>query len=155
VKPITGKSPGASDYVVVFWIPPVGKYVGFNKVNVGTCQAPTADAIHATFTPSSFSTSYTVGITNPSGAPLTVTWAVTGEVPACLDFSPTGTSPPSTAATQNPSMIWKHPHPPCPDTTTHQTATITATIEGPTVKIVCTYQGAETGTGPACVTTPK
>jgi hypothetical protein len=154
-KPFTGKSTGSTDYIAVFWIPPAGKFVGINKITVGTCQTPTADAIHAVFTQASFSTSYTVGVTNPSKAPLTVTWAVTGEVPACLDFSPPGTSPPDSTTTQNPNMIWKHPHPPCEGSPSHSTATVTATIEGPTVKIVCTYQGAETGTGQPCVATPK
>jgi hypothetical protein len=48
-------------------------------------------------------------------------------------------------------MTWYHPHPPCDPTTSHADATIRLHVSTPSGEIVCTYQGAESGDGPACV----
>lgn len=48
------------------------------------------------------------------------------------------------------TMTWQHPHPPCDATTDHHEVTVRVTIRINDQIIVCEYQGAKSGEGPAC-----
>jgi hypothetical protein len=68
--------------------------------------------------------------------------------PTCGDWTPQGEQLVTTGHTY--TMTWHHPHPPCDATTDHHDVTIRATIRFKDQVIVCEYQGAKSGEGPAC-----
>lgn len=104
--------------------------------------------IDAVFTPATFSTTYSL-LLSPTEVPLLLNWSG----PNCGSWS----------ASDERDFTWTHPHPPCDATTDHHDVAVTALglagesvagsrVSGPTRAFRCTYQGAETGAGPACVT---
>lgn len=151
-KTFTGLQSGGATYVASMWMEPKGRYVGVGQVTVGACTSLVVAPISAVFVQQTFSTTYSVAITNPHSEPVTITWSVTGEPAPCVDnHMPVGTSAANPATSQTPSMTWTHPSPACDHTTQHASAVITATVQTPTRKIVCTYKGAESGAGQPCV----
>jgi hypothetical protein len=115
----------------------------------GTALMPrfSANPVAATFTPATFSTEYLLGIANPTAEALTVEWSG----PDCGTWAPQGPSNANAMTTQTWSMTWTHPHPPCDPTTEHADRTIAATVRGTSGTLVCSYPGAHSGVGPACV----
>lgn len=111
-----------------------------------TTPAVAVSPITAVFTQATYSTAYCATIDNPSKVSITTTWSG----PDCGTFTP---STPTTATdpSQTPSMVWSHPHPPCDATTNHQGVSVHLDVTWPTGGVRCTYQGAESGLGPACV----
>jgi len=55
-------------------------------------------------------------------------------------------------------LTWKHPHPPCDETTNHAEQEITFTVEVPgyhtSETVLCKYQGSEAGIGDPCTWKP-
>ena len=98
--------------------------------------------IEARFNQPGQSTEYEVLVTAPPGSKFTFAWSG----PNCGTYrqpDPTG----------RPNLyLWNHPHPPCDPTTGHQSVTIVVEISDGKTNFRCSYQGAETGVGPACTT---
>jgi hypothetical protein len=57
----------------------------------------------------------------------------------------------TTSGAATPTFVWNHPHPPCDPTTDHAGVPIRVTVSDGFHTMVCSYQGAAAGTGPACV----
>jgi hypothetical protein len=117
-----------------------------------------ATGILAFFTQSLFSTTYITKISNPMGVNLQYSWSG----PNCGTWAPQEVST-SSATELATSMTWKHPHPPCAETTNHSDVTVKLTVDWMGGRIVCSYQGSESSPkgldgvilqGP-CVTTKK
>ena len=102
-------------------------------------------AIRATFTQATFSTTYTLEVKLTPVEAITVVWTGTN----CGITTPDAGPVTSTDVTS--TMTWTHAHPPCDPTTDHKDVKVTATITSPHLHYACTYQGADTGVGPACV----
>lgn len=109
---------------------------------------PESTPIHAVFSPLSYSTAYSVTVTNADSDHVTLSWSG----PNC------GMSGPTSATTCDDkqcaaSFGWTHAHPPCDPTTQHKDVTIVFTAVGQKSGsgVMCTYQGADSGDGPACV----
>jgi hypothetical protein len=78
-------------------------------------------------------TTYTVSC---EGEGLTYTWWT----PSCGDL-----------LAELPHLVaWSHPHPPCDATTDHSEEMVSVEVSNGTLAVVCTYQGATAGVGPAC-----
>jgi hypothetical protein len=95
--------------------------------------------ISATFSAPAQRTDYTV-----TQLPVGFSFAWSG--PDCADWGPTDPG----------KFYWHHPHPPCDPTTNHADRTIQVVVThvATNQRRVCTYQGAASGTGPACVSGP-
>jgi hypothetical protein len=110
---------------------------------------PLVHPIQATFSPEIFSTTYQIDIDNPDLDIIKVEWSG----PNCGSFDPKeGLGSEKVTSFE---MTWAHPHGPqypnsCDATTNHADVTVTATVTIKDKTFTCTYQGAETGTGPAC-----
>jgi hypothetical protein len=102
--------------------------------------------IRAYFNPSTFSTTYTLQVENPTKEFVNVTWSG----PNCGTYAPMGLGPDSMDEHVVQTMTWSHPHPPCDPTTQHADVKITALVHTKFGSATCTYQGAESGLGPAC-----
>lgn len=102
---------------------------------------PSVEPIVAVFDPEGQSTDYTVSATDPDGDTLIYSWWT----PSCGDDS----LPLQDMGLTN-VFRWTHPHPPCDPTTDHVGETASVTVTDGVWQVVCTYQGASSGTGPAC-----
>ncbi len=108
-------------------------------------DAPAAAPIVAVFTQATFSTSYTTNISAASGCAPTLQWSG----PDCGSFTPQGIQ--TASGPTRTVIVWQHPHPPCDPTTDHANVTVVLTVSDAAGTVRCTYQGAASGTGPACV----
>jgi hypothetical protein len=102
-------------------------------------------AITAVFDQGAFLTTYSVSWTNPGANTVRIQWAG----PNCGASTPSQAQT-STAAGGTAVMTWQHPHPPCAASTDHSDVLVTATISDGRTTLVCSYQGAASGTG-SCV----
>lgn len=110
---------------------------------------PLIHPILATFTQQLFSTTYRLDIDNPELDIVKVKWSG----PNCGEWSPQEEQL-GAESKDHFEMTWKHPHTQgangCDATTDHEDVKITATVTIKDKTFVCEYQGADTGTGPAC-----
>lgn len=106
---------------------------------------PLVHPIVAAFDAQAYSTQYTVVVDDPDLDVVKVQWSG----PNCGDWTPQ--DPQVGAETTNQfTMTWHHPHPPCDATTQHKDVTVRATVTIKDATFVCEYQGADDGTGQAC-----
>lgn len=99
-------------------------------------RPPVVQPVTAVFTQATFSTTYKANATDTSGGTLSYKWSG----PNC------GT----TTDAQQATFTWTHPHPPCDPTTDHADVTITLAVSNSIATIICTYQGAGSGSGNPC-----
>ncbi len=112
----------------------------------GQPAATTAGApIVAIFDQATFSTTYEGVVSGAGCDALTLQWGG----PNCGTWSPQQPQK-ATGPEAKSTMVWYHPHPPCDPTTDHSDVTVTLAIGYSGGTIVCSYQGAASGTGPAC-----
>lgn len=97
-----------------------------------------AGPISATFAPDQFTTYYEVRFEAPEGAEVSVEWSGADCAQWGLNGSPS-------------AFFWYHPHPPCDGTTDHSDRTIFASIGIGGVTYQCSYEGAHSGVGAACL----
>ncbi|MBU6423487.1 MAG: hypothetical protein KGJ98_08510 [Chloroflexota bacterium] len=109
-------------------------------------QAPSVAPISATFVQQTFSTTYVTTVSGVGTCGVTLQWGG----PNCGTWSPQAAQPASGSSTRA-TMVWQHPHPPCDPTTDHSNVTVTLRIAYRAGSLLCSYQGAATGVGPACV----
>jgi hypothetical protein len=105
--------------------------------------------IEAMFVPAEFATTYQVNIDNPDRDNLTYRWSG----PNCGTWEPQGDQSLTSGALSVTSVMkWVHPHPPCDPTTEHKDVLVTFSVTGESsgVTLICTYEGAADGVGPAC-----
>lgn len=84
------------------------------------------------------STTYTVTL-SPSDSAVRFGWSG----PGC------GTTK-ETDSDDSSIFAWSHPEPPCAGGPVHADVTIRLEVASRGARVVCTYQGAQSGTGPAC-----
>ena len=156
-----GVAPGTSTYSVTAYADQVAFRVS-GPVTVGPdCPDPGApggsgvattkpqfevNPINGVFTQATFSTAYSLTVTNPLSEAISIAWSG----PDCATFTPDTPTAPSTEQNITSTMVWEHPHPPCDPSTDHATTTIRATIVGLSGAVRCTYEGSASRTGPAC-----
>jgi hypothetical protein len=104
-------------------------------------EGPRVSPIVAEFSQPQQTTRYTILAATPAGVTPSIKWSG----PQCGSY----TSPAGEPAT----FVWNHPHPPCDPTTGHQQTTIVVEVIAGLQQFRCTYQGAESGSGPACTVT--
>lgn len=105
-------------------------------------EGPRVSPVVAEFNQAQQTTRYNVLVAVPSGVTPQIKWSG----PQCGSYA----SPAGEPAT----FVWQHPHPPCDPTTGHQQTTVVVEVIAGTQQFRCTYQGAESGAGPACTVTP-
>ncbi|TAJ20205.1 MAG: hypothetical protein EPO65_04495, partial [Dehalococcoidia bacterium] len=113
------------------------------RTSVGAQTEFRVSPIEARFFQPQQMTEYEVLVTAPAGSKLTYEWGG----PNC------GTWSQPDPQTRPNLFRWFHPHPPCDPTTDHKDRTIFVTVTDGKTSFRCTYQGAASGTGPACTTT--
>jgi len=124
----------------------VAALVGAGMLAVGAREAyaqeaPRVSPIVAEFNQAQQTTRYTVLVAVPAGVTPQIKWSG----PQCGSYaSPTG---------EPATFVWQHPHPPCDPTTGHQQTTVIVEVIAGLQQFRCTYQGAESGAGPACTVT--
>jgi hypothetical protein len=99
-------------------------------------RPPEVESITAEFSQSTFSTTYTSHARDINNETLTYTWSG----PNCGGTSDATLS----------KFTWTHPHPPCDPTTDHADITIYLGVSNSVYTVICTYQGAASGTGDPC-----
>ncbi len=112
----------------------------------GCAQPPAVAPIVAVFNQPTFSTTYQTVVSGGGQCAPTLQWGG----PNCGNWTPQ--QPQTAAGTQTTAiMVWQHPHPPCDPTTDHADVTVTMTVSYSGGALKCSYQGAASGTGSACV----
>lgn len=119
------------------------------KPDVPSLVGLAVDPIQATFHQDQFKTIYSAEISDSSK-----TWTVTWSGPNCGTWDKLFESAYVSGAEVR---IWSHPPPPpppppCAATTNHSDVTVRLEAKSGNVTAVCSYQGSESGTGPACTT---
>lgn len=110
------------------------------------CAVPVTP-VKATFTQATFSTAYSIDVHVSPAEPITVEWSG----PNCGVFTPNTPTTSAAVTDLTSTMTWTHAHPPCDATTDHKDVKITVKVTSAHLAIQCTYQGADSGAGPACV----